>query len=67
MGIRLDPDSLPVELRELANKHNAMLDRLQTGFRRLSEFSSDIAHELKNATHQHYYAKSGHFRCVSNA
>ncbi|ENY5165505.1 TPA: heavy metal sensor histidine kinase [Vibrio parahaemolyticus] len=47
MGIRLDPDSLPIELRELANKHNAMLDRLQTGFRRLSEFSSDIAHELK--------------------
>ncbi|MCV5755008.1 HAMP domain-containing protein, partial [Escherichia coli] len=35
MGIRLDPDSLPIELRELANKHNAMLDRLQTGFRRL--------------------------------
>ncbi|MBS9869641.1 heavy metal sensor histidine kinase [Vibrio alginolyticus] len=47
MGIRIDPDSLPTELRDLANKHNAMLDRLQMGFRRLSEFSSDIAHELK--------------------
>lgn len=47
MDIRIDPNSLPLELRDLANKHNAMLDRLQTGFRRLSEFSSDIAHELK--------------------
>ncbi len=47
MDIRIDPDLLPIELRELANKHNAMLDRLQTGFRRLREFSSDIAHELK--------------------
>lgn len=47
MNIRINPDSLPIELRELANKHNSMLDRLQMGFRRLSEYSSDIAHELK--------------------
>lgn len=47
MGLRIAPDSLPTELRDLANKHNAMLDRLQMGFCRLSEFSSDIAHELK--------------------
>ncbi|WP_447474719.1 heavy metal sensor histidine kinase [Vibrio harveyi] len=47
LDIRIAPETLPVELRELATKHNAMLDRLQTGFHRLSEFSSDIAHELK--------------------
>lgn len=47
LHIRIAPESVPTELRDLANKHNAMLDRLQTGFRRLSEFSSDIAHELK--------------------
>lgn len=47
LDIRIDPESLPVELHELAAKHNAMLDRLQMGFHRLSEFSSDIAHELK--------------------
>lgn len=47
LDIRIDPETLPIELRELAIKHNAMLDRLQTGFHRLSEFSSDIAHELK--------------------
>ncbi|WP_104025948.1 heavy metal sensor histidine kinase [Vibrio jasicida] len=47
LDIRIDPEALPIELRELAIKHNAMLDRLQTGFHRLSEFSSDIAHELK--------------------
>lgn len=47
MNIRINPDSLPIEFRELANKHNSMLDRLQMGFRRLSKYSSDIAHELK--------------------
>ena len=47
LDIRIVPETLPIELRELAIKHNAMLDRLQMGFHRLSEFSSDIAHELK--------------------
>ncbi len=47
LNIRMAPESLPTELRDLAKRHNAMLDRLQTGFSRLSEFSSDIAHELK--------------------
>lgn len=47
LDIRIDPEMLPIELRDLAIKHNEMLDRLQTGFHRLSEFSSDIAHELK--------------------
>lgn len=47
LNLRLTPESVPTELRDLANTHNAMLDRLQTGFLRLSELSSDIAHELK--------------------
>ncbi|MEJ6080626.1 heavy metal sensor histidine kinase [Vibrio sp. 1-Bac 57] len=47
LGIRIPINDLPVELHELATTHNKMLDRLETGFSRLSEFSSDIAHELR--------------------
>ena len=35
------------EILNLAHSFNAMLDRLEDAFRRLSEFSSDIAHELR--------------------
>ena len=44
---RLPASGLPVELRPLATDFNAMLARLDDSFRRLSEFSSDIAHELR--------------------
>ena len=44
---RLPTTSLPVELRDLATAFNEMLSRLQDSFRRLSEFSSDLAHELR--------------------
>jgi len=44
---RLDLRRLPRELRDLAVTLNEMLDRLEESFRRLSEFSSDIAHELR--------------------
>lgn len=44
---RLPIASLPVELHELAGAFNAMLSRLEESFRRLSEFSSDLAHELR--------------------
>jgi two-component system heavy metal sensor histidine kinase CusS len=44
---RLPVDSLPVELHELAGAFNEMLSRLEDSFRRLSEFSSDLAHELR--------------------
>lgn len=46
LGIRIPINDLPVELHELAITHNKMLDRLELGFARLREFSSDIAHEL---------------------
>lgn len=44
---RLPEAGIPPELRDLARSFNAMLARLDDAFRRLSEFSSDIAHELR--------------------
>ena len=44
---RLPATGLPTELKPLADAFNAMLARLDDSFRRLSEFSSDIAHELR--------------------
>jgi two-component system heavy metal sensor histidine kinase CusS len=44
---RLVVDAIPVELAEVAASLNEMLARLQTSFRRLSDFSSDLAHELR--------------------
>ena len=47
LGDRLDTANTPQELFELATAFNEMLDRLDDSFRRLSNFSSDIAHELR--------------------
>lgn len=47
LGDRIDIASLPRELVELGVSFNDMLQRLQESFLRLSEFSSDIAHELR--------------------
>lgn len=47
LGDRLGIDDAPAELRELAEGLNDMLQRLQDSFRRLDEFSSDLAHELR--------------------
>lgn len=44
---RLPVDAVPPELAELATSLNEMLERLEDAFRRLSDFSSDIAHELR--------------------
>ena len=44
---RLSPESVPVELQGLARAFNDMLGRLQGSFRRLSDFSSDLAHEMR--------------------
>lgn len=44
---RVKIDSVPVELAELAQSLNDMLARLEEAFDRLSDFSSDIAHELR--------------------
>lgn len=47
LNTRLDPDTVPRELKELALSFNALLERLEEAFRRLSDFSADIAHELR--------------------
>ena len=44
---RLPTDEIPVELVDLADTLNQMLARLEDSFQRLSDFSSDIAHELR--------------------
>lgn len=44
---RMPVDSVPVEMADLAGELNRMLERLQHDFRRLSEFSTDLAHELR--------------------
>jgi len=44
---RLSPDAVPPELVDLANAFNEMLTRLEDSFRRLSDFSSDLAHEIR--------------------
>ena len=44
---RLSLEEVPVELAELAETLNDMLARLEESFRRLSDFSSDLAHELR--------------------
>jgi two-component system heavy metal sensor histidine kinase CusS len=44
---RLPVETVPLELAELAQSLNDMLARLEDAFRRLSDFSSDIAHELR--------------------
>jgi two-component system heavy metal sensor histidine kinase CusS len=47
LGERLAPDAVPPELVELAKAFNEMLARLEDSFRRLSGFSSDLAHEIR--------------------
>ena len=44
---RMPVDSVPVEMADLAHELNHMLRRLQEDFQRLSEFASDLAHELR--------------------
>ncbi|MGD7410087.1 heavy metal sensor histidine kinase, partial [Ralstonia pseudosolanacearum] len=44
---RMPVDTVPAEVADLAVTLNAMLERLQHDFRRLSDFSTDIAHEIR--------------------
>ena len=44
---RLDTALLPAELQTLAQAFNATLERLEAAFGRISQFSADIAHELR--------------------
>jgi two-component system heavy metal sensor histidine kinase CusS len=47
LDARLAVDAVPVELVDLVETLNAMLNRLEDSFRRLSDFSSDLAHEFR--------------------
>ena len=47
LGQRLDIAKAPTEIAELARAFNHMLDRLQEGYERLSQFSADLAHDLR--------------------
>ena len=44
---RLDLSALPRELHDAGEAFNRMLDRVETAFTRESEFSSDLAHDLR--------------------
>lgn len=44
---RLDARGAPQELAALVESFNTMLARLEDSFRRLSDFSADLAHELR--------------------
>jgi two-component system heavy metal sensor histidine kinase CusS len=44
---RMDSADTPVELQQLSDAYNAMLDRLANGYQRLTQFSADLAHEIR--------------------
>ena len=47
LNVRLDPEIVPEELRKLVESFNQMISHLEESFVKLSNFSSDIAHELR--------------------
>jgi two-component system heavy metal sensor histidine kinase CusS len=47
LDIRIPVDDAPLELVPLVEGFNSMLDRLNDSYRRLADFSSDLAHELR--------------------
>jgi len=47
LDVRLSEADTPSELRRLVTAFNAMLDRLQAGYEHLSQFSADLAHEIR--------------------
>ncbi len=47
LAIRLSEHDAPLELQEMVAVFNAMLDRIATGYERLSQFSADLAHEIR--------------------
>ncbi|HEY9010495.1 MAG TPA: heavy metal sensor histidine kinase [Devosia sp.] len=48
LGARLSTTRWPAELRECAASFDSMLDRLQDSFGRLTAFSAEIAHAMRN-------------------
>lgn len=44
---RVSTAGLPTELADLASEFNRMLERIDNSYRRLQEFSGDLAHEMR--------------------
>ena len=44
---RFSVSGLPAELADMAVEFNSMLDRIDDGYRRLQDFSGDLAHEMR--------------------
>ena len=44
---RISSSGLPPELYELAEEFNRMLERIDSGYRRLQDFSGELAHEMR--------------------
>ena len=44
---RVDNDWLPHEIKIIKNSFNEVLERLEDSFKRISQFSDDIAHEIR--------------------
>lgn len=47
LDVRLNPQSVPIELERLVLSFNHMLERIEDVFTRQSNFSADIAHEIR--------------------
>lgn len=47
LAIRLPAKDAPQELQDMVAVFNAMLDRVASGYERLSQFSADLAHEIR--------------------
>lgn len=45
---RINPQEWPNEIKSVVERFNLLLDRIQNSFNQLSQYSSDIAHELRN-------------------
>ena len=48
---RLNAENWPKEFIDLANHFNQMLNRLEMSFKSLSQFSADLAHDLRTPIH----------------
>ncbi|MGC8120786.1 heavy metal sensor histidine kinase [Marinobacter sp. VGCF2001] len=51
LDVRLDVTDPAPEIRQLQNRLNGMIERLETGFEQLSRFSEDLAHEMRTPLH----------------
>ena len=47
LNLRLQPDTVPIDLVELVTSFNSLVGRMEESFQRLANFSADIAHELR--------------------